>query len=332
MAGQGPVLVLHDAVAAGAAPDRLDTLAQVNAVSKALTGLGHEVQPLAFELDLAALRGQVERLRLAVVFNLVEAAAGEARLHYLAAVLLETLRVPFTGCGSRALYCTGDKLIAKHLMRDLGIPTPAWLEWPGDVRRSPLPPGPWIVKPVAEDASVGVDAESVVEESGLAAARLRSLAARGGAWFAEHFIDGREFNLSVVGREREPRVLAPAEIEFVDFPAGQPRIVDYAAKWDSDSFAYRNTRRRFDFPAADHALLEQLSRLAEQCWHGFGLRGYARIDLRVDAQGRPWVLEVNANPCLAPDAGLAAAAARAGIDYPRLIAGLLPAGPGALAA
>ena len=93
-----------------------------------------------------------------------------------------------------------------------------------------------------------------------------------------------------------------------------------------DSFEYQHTRRRFDLPAADRPLLERLEDLAMRCWHLFGLRGYARVDFRVDAAGDPWVLEVNANPCLAPDAGFAAAAQRAAVPYERAIERILCAG------
>ena len=91
--------------------------------------------------------------------------------------------------------------------------------------------------------------------------------------------------------------------------------VGYRAKWDEESYEYRHTPRRFDFPESDAPLLERLRQTARACWHLFGLQGWARVDFRVDAEGHPWVLEVNANPCLSPDAGFAAALDRAGIDY-----------------
>ena len=107
---------------------------------------------------------------------------------------------------------------------------------------------------------------------------------------------------------------APREMLFIDYPAEKRRIVDYAAKWHAGSFEFRNTVRRFDFDEGDRPLLAQLEAIAGSCWRLFGLRGYARVDCRVDAAGRPWVLEVNINPCLSPDAGFAAAAARRGLD------------------
>jgi D-alanine-D-alanine ligase len=106
---------------------------------------------------------------------------------------------------------------------------------------------------------------------------------------------------------------------FLGYPAGKRRIVDYAAKWDAGSFEFRNTVRRFEFDAADHALLARLVDIAMACWRLFGLRGYARVDCRVDAAGLPWVLEVNVNPCLSPDAGFIAAAMQRGLDLVAVI-------------
>ena len=112
-----------------------------------------------------------------------------------------------------------------------------------------------------------------------------------------------------------PEVLPPAEIDFSAFPPAKPRIVGHRAKWQADSFEYHHTPRRFDFPPSDHPLLEQLRHLAQQCWTLFGLRGWVRVDFRVDAAGRPWILEINANPCLTPDAGFAAALGQASIPF-----------------
>jgi D-alanine-D-alanine ligase len=114
---------------------------------------------------------------------------------------------------------------------------------------------------------------------------------------------------------KEVRVMPPAEIVFEYYGADMPRIVDYAAKWEKNTFGYQHTVRRFDFPPADQPLLAALAVLAMRCWEAFGLGGYARMDFRVDAGGRPWVLEVNANPCLSPDAGYAAALAQAGLPF-----------------
>ena len=126
--------------------------------------------------------------------------------------------------------------------------------------------------------------------------------------------------MSLIAAPTGPRVLPVAEMEFVEFPSTKPAIVGYAAKWDADSFEYRNTVRSFGVEAA---LAVRAERLALACWELFALDGYARVDFRVDGSGLPFVLEVNANPCLSPDAGFAAALAQAGIGYAEAIGWLL---------
>jgi D-alanine-D-alanine ligase len=177
--------------------------------------------------------------------------------------------------------------------------------------------------------------------------RVAQRAARTGRpCFAEQFIEGREFNLALLAGEKRgqapfvrstrravpakgacplflPELLPPAEIEFSAYPPDKPRIVGHRAKWQSDSFEYHNTPRRFDFAAADEPLLDELRDLARQCWSLFRLRGWARVDFRVDAAGKPWILEVNANPCLSPDAGFAAALQQASIPYDEAIQRIL---------
>jgi D-alanine-D-alanine ligase len=162
----------------------------------------------------------------------------------------------------------------------------------------------------------------------------------GRPFFAERFVEGREFNLSLLGRPgtrhdrlpgAPPQVLPPAEIDFSAFPSDKPRIVGYGAKWDGGSFEFQNTPRRFDFPASDAPLLRRLSELAIECWRLFDLRGYARVDFRCDEAEQPWILEINANPCLSPISGFAAALERAGIGYDggvqRILDAALPPGP-----
>ncbi|MCW9039297.1 MAG: hypothetical protein OQJ76_02280, partial [Rhodospirillales bacterium] len=169
----------------------------------------------------------------------------------------------------------------------------------------------------------GIDAKSVVNAPD-AASEIQARTSRfGGAFFAESYIEGREFNISVIEGVSGPVVLPPAEIDFVGFTPDRPRIVDYEAKWIEGSHAFDNTPRRFDFPGSDDGLLESLRKLSELTWNLFGLRGYARVDFRVGADGRPWILEINLNPCLTPDAGFPAAAKRAGFTYDNLIGHLL---------
>ncbi|MCS7303768.1 MAG: GNAT family N-acetyltransferase [Thermoguttaceae bacterium] len=184
----------------------------------------------------------------------------------------------------------------------------------------------YLVKAIREHASVGLDDRAVVRVRNwveLQAALAEATHRLGRPVFAEHFIDGREFNLSMLAGPNGPEVLPPAEIDFSAFPPGKARIVGYAAKWEEKSFEYHHTPRRFDFPVSDGPLLERLSELALACWHLFHLGGYARVDFRVDPTGQPWILEINTNPCLSPEAGFAAAVQQAGLTYPQAIQRIL---------
>ena len=136
-----------------------------------------------------------------------------------------------------------------------------------------------------------------------------------GQFFAESYIEGREFNQAILTGEFLPM----SEIKFIEFPDDKLRIVDFRAKWEEESFEYTHTPRSFDFAAADQPLLAELRAIAGRCWDFFNLSGYARVDFRVDGDNRPWVLEINTNPCLSPDGGFHAAAERSDLSFTRMV-------------
>jgi D-alanine-D-alanine ligase len=264
-------------------------------------------------LDLRKAGRRLGRLKPAFVFNLVESIEGKDRLAYLAPALLDTLDLPYTGSPTEAIFLTSSKRLTKDRLRAAGLPTPPWTPR-ADASEPDFPP-PYIVKSVWEHASIGLTGSSVARDRQSLAEELHRRSGRGRDLFVEAYVEGREFNLALLeGPGREPQVLPPAEIEFTSLLEGKPRIVGYAAKWESDSPEFAQTPRRFDFPDGDRVLLGSLKELALRCWRLFELRGYARVDFRVDLEGRPWVLEVNTNPCLSPDAGFLAAAAQAGLS------------------
>jgi D-alanine-D-alanine ligase len=320
------VAVVHNAVDESDGPDAKDVLAQVETVCETLGGLGHHIDTIACTLDLDRFQRTLTQLSPDVVFNLVESLAGKGHLIHLAPFVMEAMGVLYTGSGAEQILVTSNKVMAKHRMILQGLPTPAWMgPYPEEgLGQCPVEEGgicedTWIIKSVWEHASIGLDETSIVK--GKDKAKLLSLlrlwAGRfGGSCFAERFVDGREFNLSLIGGSPgNPMVLPPAEIVFEGYDREKPRIVDYQAKWDETSFAFQHTPRRFDFDPDDGQLLETLKGLARKCWIDFGLRGYARVDFRVDPAGKPWILEINANPCLSPDAGFAAALAQGGMAF-----------------
>jgi len=326
------VLILFDAPRPGARADELDALVQANAVADALALLGHEATLRGVGLDLSSVRRAIDSERPAVVFNLVESLGGHGRLVQVIPALLEALRVPFTGADARAIGLSSDKRAAKLVLRAAGLPTPEERSL-AELRaaRTPLA-GRWILKSVHEHASVGLDEDSVLpgdDPRRLADELERRLPTLGGEGFAEAFIDGREFNLALLdhgARGAVPLSLPPAEIVFEGYSPDKPKVVGWRAKWDEASYEYHHTPRRFDFPPEDRALVAELVDLAQRAWRAFDLSGWARVDFRVDSEtGRPTILEVNANPCLSPEAGYQAALQRAGMDLAAALRPILAA-------
>lgn len=326
------IAVVHNAVTPDSPPDEMDVLDQVVAVSEALRDLGFEPKPVSCGLNLETLAADLAALRPQAAFNLVESLDGQGRLIHVVPYLLDGLGIPYAGCPADAVFLTSHKTAAKERMRDAGLPTPDWIGpyQAGMAAQSRVKVhfkdgaamGPWIIKSLWEHGSLGLEGENII--TGLPDRVGRMLAdAAGGlgrACFAEAFIDGREFNLSLLGDGKGVQVLPPAEIRFPGFGEDAPKIVGYRAKWCPEAFEYQHTPRSFDFPETDRELLSRLSHLALSCWDLFSLTGFARVDFRVDEDKNPHILEVNANPCLSPDAGFAAALARAGISYVRAIA------------
>jgi D-alanine-D-alanine ligase len=308
-------------------PDEIDTLVSAEAVAGALAELGFATDIVAVDLDLNHFHA-LKRRNPRLVFNLVDAVRGDGRLAAVIPSLLDAVGLSYTGAHSDAWLETLSKLATKLKLERAGLPTPGF-----SVDGTALDPdAQFIVKAVWEHGSLGLDESSVVNGSDVAAALAERMERFSTEHFAESFVEGREFNLSVLEERGRTRVLPVAEILFEGWPEGTLRIVGYDAKWTSDSEAYIGTPRCFDLDENEPQLASRLRELALSCWDQFNLAGYARVDFRVDADGKPWILEVNVNPCLNPDAGFAAAAARSGLSYPDLIGRIIDAVPRALQA
>tara|TARA_R110000782_G_scaffold95154_1_gene179080 strand:+ start:797 stop:1774 length:978 start_codon:yes stop_codon:yes gene_type:complete len=307
---QQSVLVLHESIGDNARADEVDTLEQAKYVAGVMRELGWSASCMATDLDLAGTISEIQEKNPVCVFNLVESLHGDGSLVHIVPAVLRSAGIRFTGSDSEAMFLSSHKLLAKHVMRENGIPTPISFQ-PGEPK--PAMNATWIVKSVWEHASLGLDDGCVVNSLSAARARVDHCRAQfGGNWFAEQFIDGREFNVSVLEIDRKPRILPIAEMTFIDFPRDKPKIVGYAAKWDEAAPEYAATERCFaELPQAEHAAIVDV---VEKCWAAFNIRGYARVDIRLDSHGVPWVLEVNANPCLSPEAGFAAACREASVS------------------
>ncbi len=312
------VPIVHGATAER--PDEIDTLFAAKAVAASLRRLGFKTEVVRVGLDLRPLSRLAAKEPYAV-FNLVEALTADVRMASVVPAVLERFGLAYTGASFDALAATVSKLRVKHLLHEAGLPTPLWSE-----RGDGLDPDvPVLVKSVDEHASVGIDAMSVVPGRAATGEILRREAEFGGRFFAEGYVEGREFNISLLEGTTGPVVLPIPEILFEGFAASRPQIVDYEAKWIEDSHAYNNTPRHFGIETREPALAQRLADVCRAAWRAVGLAGYARIDLRVGASGEPQIIDINTNPCITPDAGFAAAGKEAGIGYDGLIARIVAA-------
>jgi D-alanine-D-alanine ligase len=295
-----------------------DVLQQVAAVERGLNELEIPAVCLPFDHDLQKFLEVIRQEDVDAVFNLCESVDENPHLAGHPAAVFELLGLPFTGSGSLALMLSTDKLLAKRQLSAAGLPTPEYFTFDNDTSGTlPAITLPAIIKPRFEDASIGIDQESVVFKKKELQAKLPDFYERYGPLLVEQFIAGREFNISLFGYP-EARVLPVAEIDFSTFPQELHPIVGYKAKWDENAFEFHHTPRFFpqDLPAAEEHDLRQL---AAGAYKLFMLRDYGRIDVRMDNLGKIYILEANANPCLSPDAGFVAAAEQCKMNYTAIV-------------
>jgi D-alanine-D-alanine ligase len=290
-------------------------------IAESLIRSGFAAHELPCGSSLPLLVERLEELKPDLVFNVCESFGGESRLEAAVASLLEVLRIPFTGNDPLALAMAHDKVRCKELLRGCGLPLAEWRvlsagEPPPDL--TDLTP-PLIVKPRCEDGSHGLSARSVCASRQEALKRAAEISA---LWqqdcLIEEFLPGREFNIAVLF---QGRVLPASEIVY-QLPPGLPNLVTFDAKWVPGSEYDRGTPVRCPAENVSDAITGKLHSLALQAYRALGCRDYARIDLRLDAAGAPRILEVNPNPDISPEAGLARAAQKSGLAYDELVAGI----------
>jgi len=287
-----------------------------------LTGLrrrGHAVRAVGVRDDLAPLWRAVAEERPHAIFNLLMELRDEGRFQPHVAAALELAGVPFTGADARAIGRSRDKVLAKKLLLHHGLATPAFAVFPrrGGREGAARLRFPLLVKAADEEASLGISQASLVRGPAALRARVafvhRRLLTDA---IAEEYVEGRELSVSVLGAVR-PRVLPVRELRLGGLPSRAARIATARAKFDDE---YRRRHGIRPGPARlGPALRARIERLARRVHAIFGLAGAARIDLRLDAAGRVWVIEVNATPDVGRAEDLAASARSAGIPYPRLL-------------
>ena len=306
------VAVLFDGISAlGKSPD-LAILETVEAVECVLAANGQEPIRVPVNPDGRWIE-RVRRAKPGLAFNLCEGVDGAAVLESSVISTLELLGVPYTGSGSWTTAACLRKNVVNTILDAAQLPVPRWrVARRGDP--APVVGFPAICKPAAEDASLGVEQRSVVRSTRALLARLTEMHEEWDEVVVQRFIAGREVNVGIVG----DHVLPIAEIDFSAMPDRYWRIVSYRSKWQTGSDEDIGSVPHCPADLPD-ALAAELGRIALAAWQVVGGRGYGRVDMRIDEEMRPWILEVNANPDFAPDAGLARMARTAGIDYASLV-------------
>ncbi len=279
----------------------------------ALRTIGIEATLVPLQRSLLNFLGRVRELAPDALINLCEGYYGRPQWESNVAGIFELLGLKFTGNAAKTLAFCQDKFKAKAVLRAAGLPTaPAQLMLTGG---EPLElKFPLIVKPNSEDASLGIYPDSVVRDEEAFRRQVRHvLDSYKQPVLAEAFIDGREFNVSVM-ENGAVTPLPVSEIDFSAMPKDMPRILGYEAKWFEDNPLYQRTPPICPAPV-DEEIRARLQGLAADAFRTMGCRDYARVDFRMDAKGRPFILEVNPNPDISTNAGYARALKAGGIAY-----------------
>lgn len=295
------------------------------AINKALSSLGYRTASFAVNREtILALPKDLQTFKADLVFNLCETFQGESRMEMHIPSFLEMLGFPYTGSNSFTLGVCLDKFKTKILLAAFGLPAPRGhlVEPGGTLTKLGRLSYPVIVKPNFEDGSLGITNDSVVHGQAQLQERIEYIHGKyRQAALIEDYIEGREINVSIVGNKiglKTPRALPLSEIDFSTLPSRMPKICGYHSKWLEETAEYCGTKPIC--PALmNTSLRRKIERLALKAYEILGCRDYARVDLRLNSDGFPFILEVNPNPDLAPNAGLARSSEAEGMSYSNLI-------------
>ena len=316
------VMLLHtqDALEPPADPvlEQLETAIKSN---------GHDVVRLSLADSVDPVLEAVRRDRPDLVFNVAESFGGRSALESNVAALLNLLGLHYTGSSPAGLILAGDKTLTKKVLTFHGILTARFatvfrgsVDWAGDINF------PLILKPPQEDASLGITQKSIVNDVQELLQTMSSLQQEyQGPVLAEEFIDGREFYVGVLGNSGV-EALPVMELDFTGYPEGKPKIASWEAKWGDDGdekgAEFEGTKSIFPTDLPDD-VVERMQKVAVDAFNALRLRDYARVDLRMNAGGEIYVIEVNPNCYLEKNAEFATAAAKHGIEYGDLIGRIL---------
>lgn len=305
-------------------PDATSVRGSAKAIASALIESGYRVELTGVHgVEVYDVLARLSADKPDLLFNLCESMDGDPRNEPTFAGLLDLFGIHYTGAGLLALASCLYKHRTKDVLLAHGVPTPPYrfLRDDADLADPALETldYPWFVKLAHEDASLGITEANVVADATALRARARELMREHDqAVIAERYVEGREINVTLMGHGDRVDVLPLHEIDFAAMPSDRPRIVSYAAKWDENHVDYAGTKP-VPLRDATPALIAEIERVSRAAWRAVELRDYGRVDLRVDESGVPWVIDVNPNPDISPDAGCSRAASAAGMTYPQMV-------------
>jgi len=291
--------------------------------------LGHEVRPLGVRDDLGVVRQAIDEWKPHIAFNLLEDFHNVPVFDQNVVSYLELLRIPYTGCNPRGLMLARDKALSKKVLAYHRIGVPDFAVFPAG--RKVRPPKrlqfPLIVKSLTKEASEGISQASVVDDEDKLRERVRFIHQTVGTdAIVERYIDGRELYVGIVGNQRL-QVFPVWELRFTKMPDEVWHIATDRVKWNS-AYQKKHGIKTDEVKNLPEGMPQQIQHLCKRVYKTLGLSGYARIDLRLDAAGKMYVLEANPNPQLAYGEDFAESAERAGLDYPDLLQRIVTLGLG----
>ncbi|MDO9116403.1 MAG: ATP-grasp domain-containing protein [Nitrospira sp.] len=292
-----------------------------------LRKIGHEVEPLGVETELGIIRNAIDAFKPHIAFNMLEAFHNVAIFEPNVVSYLELLKIPYTGCNPRGLLLAKDKGLSKKLMAYHRIPMPDFAVFrKGQKLRVPKDlTFPLIVKSLTEESSVGISQASVVEDEQKLRERIAFIhESIGTDALVEQFIDGRELYVGVMGNQRL-RAFPVWEMQFTKMPDDVHRIATGRVKWNP-KYQEKYGIQTAELKDAPEGANERIRHLSKRVYRSLELSGYARIDLRLDKDGRIYVLEANPNPQIAQDEDFAESAKQSGMPYTNLLQHIITLG------
>jgi len=296
---------------------------EIEAVESAVRSLGHECVVIAVRDEIFEVIHWLKEYQPDVVFNLCESVYGHSCWEMNIPALLDLFRMPYTGSSPLTLGLCQDKGKVKDILQSQDILTPRYQIFERAVGVAKGNAFPTIVKPLHEDGSLGISRESVVYDHETLIKQIRYVIDQyQQPALVEEFVEGRELNVGLMETNGHVGTLPISEIDYSEFPEGVPKICGYEAKWVTESPEYQKSKPVCPAPMKP-GMKKRVEQIALRVFKLFGCRDYARVDLRIGRDGKIYVLEVNPNPDISPQSGMARALRVQGTTYAEFVGNLL---------